>query len=88
MSNTDEYIKKSTVLARCEDLWNKADETTQTGVDTINAIDTITDFIESAPAEDAFGLRWKYRRWRENPLRRWAEFHSLRSRSPALYIGR
>lgn len=52
MDNTDGYIKKSTVLDGCEDLWNKADETTQTGVDTINAIDAVTDFVESVPAED------------------------------------
>ena len=33
-------------------MWNNADETTQTGVDTINAIDRITDYIESLPAAD------------------------------------
>ena len=47
-----EYVEKSAILAKCEELWNAADETTQTGVDTINAIDRITDYIESLPAAD------------------------------------
>jgi hypothetical protein len=40
------------VLSKCDDIWNAADETTQTGVDTINTIDEITDFIESLPTAD------------------------------------
>ena len=44
-----EYIEKASVLLKCEEMWNNADETTQTGVDTINAIDRITDFIEAMP---------------------------------------
>ena len=47
-----EYIEKATVLSKCEEMWNDADETTQTGVDTINAIDKITDFIEAMPIAD------------------------------------
>ena len=47
-----EYIEKSAILSKCEEMWNNADETTQTGVDTINAIDRITDYIESLPAAD------------------------------------
>ena len=47
-----EYVEKSAILAKCEELWNAADETTQTGVDTINAIDKITDYIESLPEAD------------------------------------
>ena len=45
-----EYIEKVAILSKCEEMWNDADETTQTGVDTINAIDRITDYIESLPA--------------------------------------
>lgn len=47
-----EYISKESVLLKCADIWDNADETTQTGVDTINTIDKITDFIESLPAAD------------------------------------
>ena len=46
------YISREAVLSKCADIWNNADETTQTGVDTINTIDKITDFIESLPAAD------------------------------------
>lgn len=48
----DDYISREAVLSKCADIWDNADETTQTGVDTINAIDKITDFIESLPAAD------------------------------------
>lgn len=48
----DEYISKEAVLSKCDDMWNATDETTQTGVDTINTIDEITDFIESLPTVD------------------------------------
>ena len=47
-----EYIEKAAILSKCEDMWNSADETTQTGVDTINTIDKITDFIEAMPVAD------------------------------------
>ena len=47
-----EYIEKAAILSKCEEMWNNADETTQTGVDTINAIDRITDWIEAMPAAD------------------------------------
>ena len=47
-----EYISREVVLSKCVDIWDNADETTQTGVDTINTIDEITDFIESLPAAD------------------------------------
>ena len=47
-----DYINKESVLSKCADIWDSADETTQTGVDTINAIDKITDFIESLPTAD------------------------------------
>ena len=47
------YVDKEHILAKCEEMWNNADETTQTGVDTINAIDRITDYIESLPAINA-----------------------------------
>lgn len=47
-----EFIEKAAILSKCEEMWNNADETTQTGVDTINAIDRITDFIEAMPAAD------------------------------------
>lgn len=47
-----EYIEKSAILSKCEEMWNDADETTQTGVDTINAIDRVTDYIESLPTAD------------------------------------
>jgi hypothetical protein len=40
------------VLSKCNDIWNNADETTQNGIDIINTIDKITDFIESLPAAD------------------------------------
>lgn len=47
-----EYTEKAAILSKCEEMWNAADETTQTGVDTINTIDKITDFIEAMPAAD------------------------------------
>lgn len=47
-----EYIEKDAILLKCEEMWSNADETTQTGVDTINAIDMITDFIEAMPVAD------------------------------------
>ena len=54
-----EYIEKAAILTKCEEMWNAADETTQTGVDTINAIDRITDYIESLPATDVQPVdRW------------------------------
>lgn len=49
------FISKEAILSKCEEIWNKADETTQTGVDTINAIDAITDFIETLPTYDSDG---------------------------------
>lgn len=48
----NEYINREVVLSKCADIWNNADETTQTGVNTINTIDKITDYIESLPAAD------------------------------------
>lgn len=48
----NDYISREAVLSKCTDIWDNADETTQTGVDTINTIDKITDFIESLPAAD------------------------------------
>ena len=48
----DEYISREAILSKCDNIWNNADETTQTGVDTINTIDEITDFIESLPTAD------------------------------------
>lgn len=53
-----ENIEKSAILLKCEEMWNNADETTQTGVDTINAIDRITDFIESLPVTDVKRGHW------------------------------
>lgn len=54
-----ECIEKSAVLSKCEEMRNAADETTQTGVDTINTIDRITDFIEAMPAADVQPVdRW------------------------------
>lgn len=47
-----EYICREAVMSKCNDIWDNADETTQTGVDTINTIDEITDFIENLPAAD------------------------------------
>ena len=47
-----DYISREAVLSKCDDIWDSADETTQTGVDTINTIDKITDFIESLPVAD------------------------------------
>ena len=47
-----ECISREAVMSKCNDIWDNADETTQTGVDTINTIDEITDFIESLPSAD------------------------------------
>ena len=52
-----EYIEKSAILSKCEEMWNNADETTQTGVDTINAIDRITDYIDSLPTADVQSVK-------------------------------
>lgn len=60
----DEYISREAVMSKCDDIWNNADETTQTGVDTINTIDEITDFIESLPTADVQPVkrgRWDFR---------------------------
>lgn len=43
----DEYISKALILSKCEELWNKADETTELGRGVINAIDEITDYVNS-----------------------------------------
>ena len=56
-----EYISREAVLSKCANIWDNADETTQTGVDTINTIDKITDFIESLPATDVQPVR--HGRW-------------------------
>ena len=56
-----EYISREAVMSKCDDIWNNADETTQTGVDTINTIDEITDFIESLPIVDVQPV--KHGRW-------------------------
>lgn len=53
----NEYIEKAAILSKCEEMWNNADETTQTGVDTINAIDRITDYIESLPTADVQSVK-------------------------------
>ena len=53
-----EYVEKAAILSKCEEMWNNTDETTQTGVDTINAIDRITDYIESLPAADVQPVRY------------------------------
>ena len=47
-----EYIEKAAVISKCDEMWENADETTDVGVATINAIDRITDFIEAMPAAD------------------------------------
>lgn len=56
-----EYIEREAVLSKCEEIWDDADETTQTGVDAINAIDLVTDFIESLPAADVRKI--KHGKW-------------------------
>ena len=56
-----EYISREAVLSKCAGIWDNADETTQTGVDIINTIDKITDFIESLPAADVQPV--KHGRW-------------------------
>ena len=61
-----EYISREAVMSKCDDIWNNADETTQTGVDTINTIDEITDFIESLPAADVQPV--KRGRWIETHI--------------------
>lgn len=61
----NEYISKQSVLSKCDDIWNNADETTQTGVDTINTIDKITDFIESLPPADVQPVKHGY--WIKQP---------------------
>ena len=61
------YIDKSAILSKCEEMWDNADETTQTGVDTINAIDRITDYIESLPAADVQPIRRGH--WYDNTYR-------------------
>lgn len=66
-----EYISREVVLSKCDDIWNAADETTQTGVDTINTIDKITDFIESLPAADVQPV--KRGRWID--IYEWAKMH-------------
>ena len=48
-------ISKETLLSKCEEIWDKADETTILGVGIINTIDMITDFIESLPTYDSNG---------------------------------
>ena len=58
-----EYIEKAAILSKCEEMWNNADETTQTGVDTINAIDRITDFIEAMPIANVQPV--KRGKWKE-----------------------
>lgn len=45
----DEYISKALILSKCEELWDNADETTELGRGAINAIDEITDYIETLP---------------------------------------
>ena len=53
------YVDKEAVLSICDSIWNDADETTQSGVDIINAMDKITDFIESLPSADVQPVdRW------------------------------
>ena len=47
MMKNDEYISKALILSKCDELWNKADETTELGRGVINAIDEITDYIET-----------------------------------------
>ena len=47
-----ECIEKAAILSKCEEMWNNADETTQSGIDTINTIDRITDLIEAMPVVD------------------------------------
>ena len=47
-----EYIEKAAILSKCEEMWNNADETTLTGIDTINTIDRITDLIGAMPVAD------------------------------------
>ena len=59
----DEYISREAVMSKCDDIWNNADETTDAGVATINAIDRITDFIEAMPAADVQSV--KHGRWIE-----------------------
>lgn len=55
-------------MSKCNDIWDNADETTQTGVDTINTIDKITDFIESLPSVDVQPVvRCKDCKYAQNP---------------------
>ena len=60
-----ECIEKAAILSKCEEMWNNADETTQSGVDTINTIDRITDLIEAMPVADVQPV--KRGRWVEKP---------------------
>lgn len=49
------FISKEALLSKCEEIWGKTDETTVLGVGIINAIDDITDFIETLPTYDSNG---------------------------------
>ena len=42
-------IDKYALLNKCEEIWQNADETTETGVAIINTIDELTDFIDTLP---------------------------------------
>lgn len=67
-----EYICREVVLSKCDDIWNAADETTQTGVDIINTIDKVMDFIESLPSADVRPV--KHGKW-ERLVSRQSGFH-------------
>lgn len=75
-----EYISREALMSKCNDIWDNADETTQTGVDTINAIGKITDFIESLPTADVQPV--KRGRWID--IYEWAKMHD--SRPSGMYI--
>ena len=62
-----ECISREAVMSKCNDIWDNADETTQTGVDTINTIDEITDFIESLPTADVQPVKHGW----------WLEHHAI-----------
>lgn len=67
-----EYICREVVLSKCDDIWDAADETTQTGVDIINTIDKVMDFIESLPSADVRPV--KHGKW-EQLVSRKSGFH-------------
>lgn len=66
----NDYISRETVLSKCQQIWNNADETAEIGVVIINIVDELANFVKNIPTADVQPV--KHGRWERRTSRIYA----------------